>query len=378
MKVVIRIANKQDLSALLAIEQQCFDSDRLSRRSFNYHLQSPHSELLVAQVEPLATVDTTAESHLNGQIVGYILCLLLKGTRLARLYSLAVLPQAQGHAIGQQLLAAGEQAVAADGRIFMRLEVAKSNTSAIALYQRHGYRTFGEYLDYYEDHQDALRMQKKIRNKPVDIQNLTAPWYQQSTDFTCGPSALMMAMASLNDSCQCEQMLELTLWRESTTIFMTSGLGGTHPFGLALAAKRRGFNTEVYINNAQPLFVDGVRTLKKKEIMTLVHQQFSEQCQQEHLPIHYTDVSQVDVAHWLNAGKAVLMLISTYRLDGAKTPHWVLITGIDEHCLYVHDSDVEETWQQAIDCQHTPIARADFEKMSVFGTSRLRCAIVLN
>jgi hypothetical protein len=71
------------------------------------------------------------------------------------------------------------------------------------------------------------------------------------------------------------------------------------------------------------------------------------------------------------------MLISTYRLDGKKVPHWVLVTGIDDHVITVHDPDVEERWQQPIDCQHLPIARADFAKMASFGSARLRCAIVL-
>jgi len=33
--------------------------------------------------------------------------------------------------------------------------------------------------------------------------------------------------------------------------------------------------------------------------------------------------------------------------------------------------------QSAFDCQHIPIARADFEKMSVYGNSRLRTAVIV-
>lgn len=365
MSQFIRRAVQRDLSQLLTIEEQCFTTDRLSKRSFKHHLVSKHSVLLVAY------------EHNSSILTGYALVLLLKGTRLARLYSIAVATSARGNRLGQQLLVASEQAASSAGRLFMRLEVATSNTHAINLYQQQGYRTFGQYLDYYDDHQDALRMQKTIRNKSMVVQHATAPWYQQSTDFTCGPAALMMAMATIDQKMKCEQGLELNLWRESTTIFMTSGLGGTHPFGLALAASRRQFNTEVYVNNSQPLFIDGVRKNTKKEIMTLVHEQFAQACLEQQISIQYCDVNQQMIANWLTQGKAVLMLISTYRLDGAKAPHWVMITGIDEHCLYVHDSHVDTKWQQAIDCQHTPIARADFDKMSTFGASRLRCAIVL-
>ncbi len=366
--MAIRPACIADLDTLLAVEQACFASDRLSRRSFRHQIQSDDSVLLVA------TLNHAPEKP---RIVGYVLCFLHKGTRLARLYSLAVLPDARGMSLGKQLLNACEEAAELRERLYMRLEVAKTNVQAIAVYEASGYRKFGEYQDYYDDHQDALRMQKTLRHLLDRISTLPATWYRQTTDFTCGPAALMMAMSVHSKTLTCDQMLEVALWRESTTVFMTSGLGGTHPFGLALAAHRRGFQAEVFLNTKQVLFIDGVRTEKKKEIMTLVHDQFVSECEQRGVSLCYQDVNQEQLQQWLENGCSVIMLISTYRLDGKKTPHWVLLTGIDEKCLYVHDPDVDEKWQQPIDCQHVPIARKDFEKMSAFGSSRLRCAIVL-
>ncbi|MEI8641673.1 N-acetyltransferase [Pseudoalteromonas sp. Hal099] len=86
-----------------------------------------------------------------------------KGTRLARLYSLAVIPTVQGKGIAKMLLAALEKQTSERGRIYLRLEVAVNNESAIGLYKSMGYRVFGQYSDYYDDHSDALRMQKNIR-----------------------------------------------------------------------------------------------------------------------------------------------------------------------------------------------------------------------
>jgi len=359
----VRVGQRSDLNALLALEASCFSSDRLSRRSFLHHLKGRHSVLLVAWC--------------GDSLAGYALLLLQRGTRLARVYSLAVAPAARGAQLGEQLLAELEFAAAARGRVFMRLEVALGNTAAIALYRRCGYREFGHYSDYYDDHQDALRMHKVIRVGRSLVPRLAADWYPQTTDFTCGPAALMMAMAALDSSVELVQPLELQLWRESTTIFMTSGLGGTHPFGLALAAQRRGFCTQVVLNSDQPLFVDGVRSEGKKAIVAAVHREFERQCQEAGIRCDYREPGERDIDTWLTAGSAVLMLISTYRLDGKKVPHWVLVTGIDDHVITVHDPDVEERWQQPIDCQHLPIARADFAKMASFGSARLRCAIVL-
>jgi hypothetical protein len=51
----------------------------------------------------------------------------------------------------------------------------------------------------------------------------------------------MMAMKALDPAMELNRTLELRLWREATTIFMTSGHGGCGPYGLALSAYRRGF-----------------------------------------------------------------------------------------------------------------------------------------
>ncbi len=362
----IRLAQQEDLDALVVIEQRCFSIDRLNRRRFRYHLQNEHCILLVADY---------SDDVKNTKVVAYALCFLNQGTRLARLYSLAVLPEMQGLSIAKKLMKAIEAHAEEEGRLFMRLEVSKSNHKAIALYETKGYRKFGEYSHYYEDDSDAIRMQKTIRYAPENTQNQAITWYKQTTDFTCGPAALMMAMCKLNASVKCQQVLELDIWRESTTIFMTSGLGGTHPFGLAVAAKRRGFHVELVLNTTQALFTDGVRKEEKKHIMRVVHQQFLEQCNEHSIHIDYRDINQQQIEQWLNDDYAVLILISTYRLDGKKAPHWVLITGYDSDCFYVHDPDVDEKWQLPLDCQHVPIARQDFDKMSSFGSNRLRCAI---
>ncbi|WP_439135751.1 peptidase C39 family protein [Pseudomaricurvus sp.] len=377
-----RLAVMSDLEALDALEQQSFDSDRLSRRSLRHWIKAHHGILLLSEDD--------------GGLLGYGLVWLHKGTRLARLYSLAVAQRARGQGVGAALLSQLEKLTAARGRIFMRLEVAKSNASAIGLYERQGYRVFGEYSDYYEDHSDALRMQKRIRvahaegGVSADIQCI--PWYQQTTEFTCGPASLMMAMASQIDSgvtddaigfaataaeVQPSQELELDIWREATTIFMTSGHGGCHPLGLALSARRRGFDAEVYLNTERPLFIESVRNEDKKQVIALVHQQFLDRAKQHGVNVVYEDVSQSVLSDWLAAGFAVMVLISTYRLDGKKAPHWVCLTHIDEHCLYVHDPDLTQGQQLPLDCQHLPIAREDFDKMSAFGSERLRTAIAI-
>ncbi|WP_231758876.1 GNAT family N-acetyltransferase/peptidase C39 family protein [Microbulbifer elongatus] len=358
----LRPALPGDLDQLCHLEQTAFQGDRLSRRRFRHWLQTDHRVFLVAEQ--------------RSALLGYGLVLLRRGTRLARLYSLAVAPAGRGLGIGKALLSAAEDAARACGRLYMRLEVAEQNTPAIALYRQLGYRTFGSYANYYEDAGAALRMQKRIRYRPENLQTLNVPWYGQRTEFTCGPAAAMMAMAGLDSGYEPNESDELTLWREATTIFMTSGHGGCHPIGLALALHQRGFSSEVYLNLTGPLFISGVRSEEKKRVMAQVDRDYRAQARARGLPVIAEDFTQQRCQQWLEEGALVLLLISTYRLDGKKVPHWVTLTGMDDECFYVHDPDVDDE-DNPLDSQYLPIAREDFAKMSLFGTERLRTAVVV-
>lgn len=363
MTLAIRPAQQSDLKALVALENASFVTDRLSRRSFRHWIGTEHRALLVA------------ENH--GQLAGYILIIYHPGTRLARIYSLAVSPALRGQGIAQSLIATGEQAARDDGRLYLRLEVNVDNAPAIKLYEKLGYRKFGLYRDYYEDHTDALRYQKRIRSYKDTPQHHPVHWLRQTTPFTCGPAALMMAMHGLNGNYQPSQQEEIDLWREATTIFMTSGHGGCHPIGLALAAKRRGFEVEVWINQTGPLFIDSVRNDDKKQIIELVDNCFKNDAAEQQVPIHYGNISQDDLTNAFEAGAIPLILISTYAMDQKKAPHWVVMSGFDNDCLYMHDSDPDDSRQSELDCQFIPVARDDFERMSCFGKSRLRTAVIL-
>lgn len=354
----------RDVPALLALEQECFTTDRLSKRQFNHWVKAAHRVFLVAK--------------LGDVIVAYGLVIMRKGTRMARLYSIAVGEKARGRGVGKMLMRALEEQTLAFNKLFIRLEVAVGNEAAIKLYQSLGYKTFGTYTKYYDDESDALRMQKDIRQDIVGKRLPPYPWYQQTTEFTCGPSALMMAMASLTPKLKLEQQLELDLWREATTIFMMAGHGGSHPLGLALAAEKRGFQCEVFINQDLPLFTPGVRNEHKKQIVTNVEQHFLNQARAESVTVKFEEFTLEHLQQCLSEGKRVLSLISTYQLDGHKVPHWVAVTALDSACLYLHDPCVDELHSAPLDCQHIPIAREDFYTLSSYGKNKLRTAVVLS
>lgn len=359
----IRRANPEDLNALDALERDTFVSDRLSRRSLKRWISSDHAAMLVAA---------------DGiTLFGYVLVILHRGTSLARLYSIAVARSQGGKGIGRQLMEAAEQAAWDAGRVAVRLEVRKDNAAAIHLYESMGYQRFGEYRDYYEDHQDALRYQKRISHFNARLWQRPIPWYRQTTEFTCGPASLMMAMQALDKKLRPSRRQELRLWREATTVFMTAGHGGCHPLGLALAARRRGFQAEVWISRRGPLFMDSVRSAEKKQVIELTHADFLQESKETGIPVHYAEISQDDLTNALERGSIPLIMISTWQLDGKRSPHWVVLAAFDDTFLYLHDPDPEEGVQTELDCQYLPVARRDFDRMARFGRDRLRTAVLI-
>lgn len=361
MDFIFRKATPEDLPSLLSLENQCFELDRLSPRSFQWMISRAHASLIVAQSQ--------------GRLMGYALLLFHRGTSLARLYSIAISPNARGQGLGKRLLAEAECSAREHDCAYLRLEVRPDNPAAIGLYEGVGYRRFAQINDYYEDHADALRYEKRIIQRPAG-ESHQVPYYQQTTDFTCGPACLLMAMAALQPGRPLARREEVQLWREATTVFMTSGHGGCSPQGLALAAWRRGFHVRLQVSADGPLFLNGVRNQNKKEVMRLVHEEFCNELQ--HSDVQQVRTGPFDLPRLLAEGGQPLVLISNYRLTRTKAPHWVLVTGCDEDFVYLHDPDIDHSrHRQALDCQHLPVSHGEFQRMSLFGGSKLRASVVL-
>lgn len=360
---MIRAARFEDVEALVELENRCFDSDRLSARSFRHLIKKGNDELLVTEVD--------------GLMLGYALTLFRRNTSLARLYSIAVAPEARGQSLGYELVMASQQAALAHGATRMRLEVRQDNLAAQALYRKLGYRDFGLLEDYYDDHETALRMEKTLA--PRLARGLRrVPWYPQTLDFTCGPACLMMAMKTLDPKLKLDRQLELQLWREATTVYMTSGHGGCSPKGLALSASRRGFPVRIWVSDETEMFTDSVRSEDKKEVIRLVESGFRRQLDLARVRVGRRARRALELKQALAEGGLPLLLISSYRLHGDRVPHWVLLTAADERFLYINDPFVDsEKGQVDTDCFGIPIAPVELERMMRLGRRKHHACVVI-
>jgi N-acetylglutamate synthase-like GNAT family acetyltransferase len=111
---LVRRATRNDIDALIAIEQRCFDGEQAFKRSHLRHLlSSPHAICLVTEAE--------------GRIVGSCIALHRRfGSRITgRIYSLAVDPAAQEQGVGSMLLDAAIRRLERRGiqRIYLEVSI---------------------------------------------------------------------------------------------------------------------------------------------------------------------------------------------------------------------------------------------------------------
>ena len=150
--IVVREARPRDLNAIARLENESFETDRVSRRSLREFLRAPHRPVIAATIDD--------------ELAGYALVSLRKGGRAVRVYSLAVGARFVRRGVGRALLQACEGYARRHRRAALTLEVRYDNTSAIALYEGCGFRQVGEHADYYADGAAALRYEKPLLAVP--------------------------------------------------------------------------------------------------------------------------------------------------------------------------------------------------------------------
>jgi ribosomal protein S18 acetylase RimI-like enzyme len=362
-EIRVRKAERADLDALTDLEQRVFATDRLSRRSLRRFLNSPTAEVIVAEDA--------------GRLAGTAIVLFRPRSFIARLYSLAVAPQMGGRGAGPMLLAAAEAAAFARDCRAIRLEVHVTNHAAIARYRKSGYREVGRIRRYYEDGGDALRFEKRL------VPNLPAlaaapPYFHQSTEFTCGPACIIMALAWADRNFKPEPAFEFQLWREATTIFMTSGPGGCEPYGMAVALKRHGLEPQLYVSHPGPYFLETAQSADKRRVMRLTQLAFQREAKALAIPTHLTPVSESVLMRAFAAGSVVIVLVSGYHMVDRGRPHWIFAFGRDGRHVLMHDpAAIRDDQGMAAAAETYAMPWPAFERVTRLSRERLSAAIVI-
>jgi ribosomal-protein-alanine N-acetyltransferase len=142
----IQPASLRDLGPLRRLEQACFEKDAWPLLDLIAVLSWP-------DVIKLKAVD-------KGVMIGFVAGDPRPSEAATWIATIGVDPRYQRRGIGRALLQACEERAKLPR---MKLTVRMSNEGAISLYEKEGYRSVDIWKRYYNDGEDGLVMEKKIR-----------------------------------------------------------------------------------------------------------------------------------------------------------------------------------------------------------------------
>ena len=206
------------------------------------------------------------------------------------------------------------------------------------------------------------------------------PHYRQTTDFTCGPSSVLMSMRALDPKAPFDRASELQLWREATSVFSgpSGGHGGCGPVALALALGRRGFKAEVHLNHRDVFMGERTRSAERKEVMRVLQEKDLAEAKRKGIPIHYETLSQAQLEERFRQGMIPMVLVSTFYIHGDHVAHWVVVTGFDPENVYVNDPWVAvDKGKTPQDMTAFPVPRRAFDRMTCYGKQRERACVLV-
>jgi ribosomal-protein-alanine N-acetyltransferase len=142
----IRQFESQDLTAISEIEQLSF--------------KDPFPSYFLSQLAE-ANPDTFLVAVRSDKVVGY--AVIDRWPDQEHLVSIAVIPESRKKGVGQALL---DHLMRKMRTGSLKLEVRRSNKSALELYRKNGFVQTGVAYSYYTDGEDAIQMEKAIQMKP--------------------------------------------------------------------------------------------------------------------------------------------------------------------------------------------------------------------
>lgn len=193
------------------------------------------------------------------------------------------------------------------------------------------------------------------------------PSYMQSFGFSCGPAALMMVMKDLREDLFLDRDLELDIWRDATLMESKA----TSSFGLALAAKRRGFHVTVRTDSEKIGFTSRLKSHFpgiNVEFMELLFDHTRNTALKEGVIWERKKVDLADVRREVDEERFPIVLISSKMMrEAVGIPHWVVVVGYDDRYFWINNPET---------ARKERYTKKRFEKY--LGFTNYRCMVVVS
>lgn len=147
LDVNVRLADLEDMNALMMIEEDCFGSERFPTEVVRAFLERDDAFVVLAEEE---------------EVLGSAMGMVSEEMGEGKIASIAVLRRARGRGVGSALLEECENWFSAHELKKYTLEVEVGNEPAMSLYASRGYAVTGFVVDLYGAGRNGYAMEKRI------------------------------------------------------------------------------------------------------------------------------------------------------------------------------------------------------------------------
>lgn len=212
----------------------------------------------------------------------------------------------------------------------------------------------------------------------VDLPHDELGYYAQTTLYTCGAVAALMAVEArgargfAGDAADRDR--ELDFWRAATNH------PACEPVGLAVRLREdvgADAGVEVSLDADGPVLLEGYEGFEREYRAELQEQSLS-RAEALGVPVGRERVSMAELESRLTGGEVALLLVDEAPMHGVTGAHWIVAHAARDGMFVVEDPWVEdaagETW---VDTHAMPVAAEDLDRMVAWGPEGYRGIVFL-
>ncbi len=166
------------------------------------------------------------------------------------------------------------------------------------------------------------------------------PYYQQSSEFSCGPACVLMVMKHFEPRLELGRGLEFEIWRQCNMI----GIKGADAYGLSVPLIDAGY--EVRLLTQRRKVIDPApwkRRLRRLfsaediELSLFGMKQNQKRALRRHLQVTFKRPIVDDIVRGVREGFVPVALVHMGVVHSLNIPHWVVVTDADETSVVFND-----------------------------------------
>ncbi|MCV7227116.1 peptidase C39 family protein [Mycolicibacterium komossense] len=228
----------------------------------------------------------------------------------------------------------------------------------------------------------SARGSESVRGYALWLESVPHPearYYAQTTDFTCGAVAALLAAELAGRpgfaGDHTDRRLEIDFWRGA------SNFPACEPIGLAVALQRHvGAErvVEVTLNSDNPVLVEDFVGFEREFRLELQSDSMRHAAELQ-IPLREDRIEVAEIAARIAGGEVALLLITQIPMHGQNEPHWITAHASDGHSVVIVqdpwiDTPAGETW---VDSHDLPVRLADLGSMCSWGADGYRGVVFL-